>query len=389
MSLKSAKLRTQLARSMALTALTALGVFSIGMVLFYAGLQETWLQSLSEDNRRTLELLMIDGAVAPHALATLISAFSFSWSGGYARAEVTAFTVLMMIAALCAMLIGRALSRKVSTPIELVTDAALRIAEGQYPSDLPDVKGAARETEDLIKAFRAMTRALEAAERETTESSAAIAHELRTPLTILRGRLQGMRDEVFEPSKKMTDGLIGQVDTLSKIVDDLSLLSHLRTGTMRLEHVNFDLSVEVERVLTLSRPDLEAQGFDIVTELQTTPMRGDPERIRQAVNALIENARRYAHDGKYLKLSTYLDKSGVWLVITDRGPGIDPAQCERVFERWWRNEQSRNRGEGGTGLGLSVVKSIVEAHGGRVAARRNEEGRGLSMTAVFPESPSG
>lgn len=237
-------LRKQLSSSMIMTAFIALGIFSFGMIAFYVFLQNSWLNDLSAENRATLQILMDNGTVSSDALATLVSTFSFAWGGGYAQAEATAFIVLIILAALCSVVIGLTISKKISAPIETLTGAALEIANGNFRLDLPDIKGGAAETDDLIAAFRTMVTALDAAERETKESSAAIAHELRTPLTILRGRLQGLGDGAFEPSKEITDGLIAHVDTLSKIVDELSLLSRLSAGRFDLQVIEIDLVAE-------------------------------------------------------------------------------------------------------------------------------------------------
>lgn len=378
------KLRTQLSRSMIMTAFTALGVFSGGMIVFYAFLQKSWLGELSEENRATLSALINDGDVSKDALTTLVSTFSFAWGGGYAQAEFTAFAALIIVSALCSVVIGVVVSRKISIPIETVTDAALQIANGDFKQKLPEIKNGVAETEELMSAFRIMTVALDAAEREAAESSAAIAHELRTPLTILRGRLQGLRDGAFAPSGAMADGLIAQVDTLSDIVDELGLLSRLSAGKFDLQAIEIDLAEEVNRVVTAMRPDLEGLGFEISLAIRPVRTIADPVRIRQALASLIDNAKRYAAAGCYLEIQTYSDHHGAYLQVTDHGPGIDIADREKVFERWWRGERSRNRTEGGTGLGLSVVKSIIVAHGGTVTVSDNEGGPGAMFKVCLP-----
>ncbi|WP_291078143.1 cell wall metabolism sensor histidine kinase WalK [Hyphomonas sp.] len=380
---RGSKLRTQLSFSMIMTAFVALGVFCLGMISFYLFLQKSWLSGLSDENRATLQTLMDDGTVSSDALTTLISTFSFSWSGGYAQAELAALITLVILAALCAVVIGLIMSKRMCAPIETVTDAALEIANGNFTLALPQIQGGAAETEELVKAFRTMTDALSAAERETMESSAAIAHELRTPLTILRGRLQGLNDGAFEPSKEMTDSLIAQVDTLSGIVDELSLLSRLSAGKFELQAIEIDLVGEVQKVVTPLRPDLESLGLQITLLDEPVKLIADPVRIRQALTALIDNVKHYAASGQHIEISTYKDGMHGYIEVSDRGPGIDPVDHENVFQRWWRGDESRNRAKGGTGLGLSVVKSIIEAHGGKVSASTNAHG-GATFTLCLP-----
>lgn len=380
------KLRIQLTLAMIFTALTALGVFIIGMVAFYVLLQNYWLDSLGGENRATLEALIEGETISKDSLTTLVGAFSAYWGGGrYANAELMALVVMMLPAVAASVLVGLFVARRLSAPLEVVTSAALDIAGGNLSQDLPKVESGVLETQELLSAFSKMTKELEQAEREATESAAAIAHELRTPLTVLRGRLQGLGDGVFEPTKEMTDGLVAQVDTLARIVDELSLLSRLSAGQFAPQAIQIDLAEEVKRVLTPMRPDLEQRGMALETSLSPVSLLADPVLIRQALAAMIENAKKYAADGNYLKVETYTRGAHAYLVIADRGPGVDPSERTKVFDRWWRGEPSRNREEGGTGLGLSVVMAIAKAHGGHVVAEANGD-QGAKLVVTLPRS---
>lgn len=388
MSDRQWKLRTLLSLSMIFIALAALGVFILGMITFYLVAQNIWLTSLSTANQATLYALIRDETISPNALTALVSAFSIYWGkGGYAQAELVALIVLVIVATLVSVVTGMLVARKLSAPIESVTRAAHEIAQGNLGLDIPKIAGGASETQDLLAAFRVMTQGLEEAEREATESSAAIAHELRTPLTILRGRLQGLGDGAFSPSKNMTDGLIAQVDTLSRIVDELGLLSRLSAGRFVPQIIEIDLVEEVERVITTVRPDLDRIGMQLDVALKPVSLRADPVLIRQALAALIENAKRYAACGGYLNIGTYADDEFAYLTLSDRGPGIAPSDHAKVFERWWRGDASRNRAEGGTGLGLSVVRAIARAHGGDASVRTNDAKGALFIVTLPLRSP--
>lgn len=378
------RLRTQLSLSMTLTAVTALVIFISGMVVFYAYLQESWIDGLHEDNRRTLAALIENERIDPEALTTLVSAFSLSWSEGYATKEITMLILFVMIAVICSIIIGIFVARRISKPIETVTDAALKVAGGSLNFQVRHERGASIEAHDLLQTFNKMTRSLEQAERETAASAAAIAHELRTPLTILRGRLQGLSDGAFEPSQEMLGALIGQVDTLARIIDDLATLSRLTAGQYVPKTALTDLAEEVHTVLTGFAPDLEKEGFTLIQSLEPAITQADPARIRQALSALIENARRYAISGKYIRVETFLKNGHACLKVIDHGPGIAAEDHGRVFDRWWRAETSRTRAEGGSGLGLSVVKAIVLAHDGSVEVSDNVTGSGAVFLIELP-----
>ncbi|SLN64086.1 sensor histidine kinase [Ruegeria meonggei] len=379
------KLRTQLSLSMIFMALTVLGVFIIGMAAFYLFLQDLWLANLSAAHRTTLDALINNESVSPDALTTLIAAFSLYWGGGeYALAELAALIALIALAVLSSVVIGLLAARRLSAPIETVTRAALEIAGGNLTLEIPDSAGGVLETEDLLSGFRVMTKGLEQAEREANDSAAAIAHELRTPLTILRGRLQGLGDGVFTPSKDMTDGLIAQVDTLSRIVDELDLLSRLSAGQLVPQVIEIDLVEEVKRVITTMRPDLDRLEMKLETSFVPVFLQADPVRLRQALTALIDNAMRYAASGQYIKVVIHADDTFAYLRVVDHGPGIDPADSEKIFDRWWRADSSRNRAAGGTGLGLSVVRAIARAHGGDVIAQNNQTCTGAELALKLP-----
>lgn len=383
------RLRTQLSLSMICVALTALGVFIIGMIAFYVTLQTSWLASLSHENRATLHALIEDKTVSSEALTTLVSAFSLSWSGTYEQAELAALSALVLLATLTAIFGGIVVARKLSAPIEGVTRAVLKVADGNIRQEVSPVAGGSSETEDLVAAFRSMVQSLDQAERDATDSSAAIAHELRTPLTILRGRLQGLGDGTFAPSEEMTDGLIAQVDTLSRIVDELSFLSRLSSGHFTLQCIDINLADEVSRVITTVRPDMDSVGMILDVSLDPVVLHADPVRVRQALSALLDNARRYAESGRYVKISTFAAGSFGYLQVRDHGPGIEQGDHDRVFERWWRGDKSRNRTEGGTGLGLAVVRAITRAHRGEASVRDLDDRSGAEFVLKFPLQATG
>lgn len=380
------RLRTQLSLAMILTAVTALFVFIGGMVLFYIYLQVSWIESLDEKNRHTVEALMKDEQIDQEALTTLVSNFSYSWNQSYAEIEFSFLILFTLIPIIFSIIIGISVSRRISRPIEAVTEAASRVSDGALDIRLEQQPRTSSEAYHLFNTFNSMTSSLEQAEREATASAAAIAHELRTPLTILRGRLQGFIDGAFEPNSEMLKALIGQVDTLSHIVDDLATLSLISAGQYMPETTIVDIADEARSVLTSLRPSLKKEGIVLEEDLQPAKACVDPVRIRQALNALIENAIRYAVSGRYIRVETRADKTHVYLHVIDHGPGIAEADRERVFDRWWRVETSRTRAAGGSGLGLSIVRAIVSAHNGKVSVSDNPGGVGANFAIILPVS---
>ncbi|QTD57472.1 ATP-binding protein [Parasphingorhabdus cellanae] len=245
-----------------------------------------------------------------------------------------------------------------------VARAAQSVTAGDLSARARPLVLASQEEVKLAGDFNHMAASLQRAERELADGTAAIAHELRTPLTILRGRLYGIADGIFSPGSKEITGLIRQVEGLSRIVGDLQTLSLVNSNEMSLDIKPTDLAEEVEHVLVTIKPDLEANGLQPSLNLQSSIVAADSSRIRQVVGAVLSNTQRYASESGMLKISTWCNANEAVLEIIDHGPGLPPDQSERAFDRFWRAEQSRARHTGGSGLGLAVVRAIVEAHGG-------------------------
>lgn len=385
MKYKRLHLRTQLAIAMIFSAMITLAIFILGMLGFYIYVQQSWMESLSENNRQTLTALIQNDVVNAEALTTLVNLFSASWTEGYAVSELVVVLVFASLAVICSIFIGIFMSRRLTQPIESVTHAALEVASGAFDFKLDHKLAVSQEARDLLLSFNKMTRYLEYAERESTESAAAIAHELRTPLTVLKGRLQGMSDGTFQVSKDLLESLIGQVDTLSYIVNDLETISRLSSGRFKFEKDAVNLADVALSVVTSMAADIESNGINIEIELQPALVRGDEARIRQALNALIKNAIRYAATGKYIRVETGLSQENGYIKVLDKGPGISRINRERVFDRWWRAENSRSRVKGGSGLGLSVVKAIARAHGGSVGVLDGYQSEGVTFVINIPQ----
>lgn len=293
--------------------------------------------------------------------------------------------ILVLLGTLIAFLLGYALLGRLGKGLTNVAFAARSVADGDLTARAKPMARASREEAQLALDFNRMAMSLQQAERELAESTAAIAHELRTPLTILRGRLHGLADGVFTLGAHEIDGLIYQVEGLGRLVDDLQTLSLANSSRMVLDCTPTDLGTEVRRVLMAMRPDLEAAGLELVLDFRPAPLVADAMRVRQVIGAVLNNALRYAAGSGMLRIVTWRDEGSAKLEITDRGPGLPEGGGEVAFDRFWRGEASRGRNTGGTGLGLAVVRAIVEAHGGSASLRNHDDG-GAMFSMRLPAS---
>lgn len=278
------------------------------------------------------------------------------------------------------------LSRRVVVPLLEVARAIRAVAAGDLRARAnPDIRGFG-ESARLVADFNAMAERLERAEAELRYSNSAAAHELRTPLTILKGRLQGVADGVFTLEDDLIALLISQVDGMTRIVEDLRTLGLFNAGTLELSVVDADLATIVRAATDLSSGTLRAKSMMLHLDLGTAPVSADPARLHQVVLALIDNAMRYA-PGKPLSIATKADHGNAVLTVTDNGGGLSPEALRNAFEPFWRDEESRARDKGGSGLGLSVVRAIVHAHGGQVRSE-NALGQGACFTVILPMQKS-
>lgn len=265
-------------------------------------------------------------------------------------------------------------ARKLIRPLETVAEAARKIALGDLGARASQSAGTFAETKQLVEDFNHMAVQLGQAETEMRMWAAAIAHELRTPLTILRGQLQGFADGVFTPDVPTFQKLVAQVEGLSRIVDDLRILTLVQNDRFELRCETINLAREVESVATVMGPELERAGLSLHLDLGSVEFSGDGARIRQVVAALLENARIHAGPGA-VRIETRATRERAILRISDTGPGLSEEAVAHVFDPFWRVDSCRSRSRGGSGLGLAVVKAITQAHGGTVSvAKGNPSG---------------
>ncbi|MFM9851406.1 MAG: ATP-binding protein [Sphingomonadaceae bacterium] len=295
----------------------------------------------------------------------------------------TALYVMIALAGLLTIGIGYLILGRLGRGLNSVASAARQIADGDLTARATQVGFASREETQLIGDFNSMSVALQRAERELAESTASIAHELRTPLTILRGRLHGIADGVFALEPREVQGLLYQVEGLGRLVDDLQTLSLANSQRLILALERTTLGDEVQRVLASMGPDLAAAGLEPVLSLNAARLVADGARVRQIISAVLTNACRYAPHSGIIRIATRFDGAMAILEIVDHGPGLPEGAEAMAFDRFWRGEASRSRNSGGSGLGLSVVRAIVEAHGGS-ATLANHAGGGTMFEMRLP-----
>ncbi|HLJ61144.1 MAG TPA: HAMP domain-containing sensor histidine kinase [bacterium] len=287
-----------------------------------------------------------------------------------------------LVAAGVGVLVALWLARRIARPVTDLTRAARAIAAG---NDAPTVPVSGRdEVADLGRAFNRMAVQLAQDAEQRRQLFAGITHELRTPLAVIQGQLEGMLDRVIEPTPDRIAGLHGQTLLLRRLITDLRDLSLAQAGQLRLHPETVDVAELVSEAVEAFAPSFHDRGISVeLAAPKTLSVTADPDRLRQIVQNLVDNALRYTPRGGTVRITLRWENDGVRLAVADTGQGIGAGDLPHIFEHFYRTDQSRTRSSGGMGLGLAIVKSLVEAHHGRVTVE-STPGAGSTFTVVLP-----
>ncbi|WP_051304127.1 sensor histidine kinase [Calidithermus chliarophilus] len=307
----------------------------------------------------------------------------------FGRITGTAFwsgTLAFLLASVAAAVVTRILTR----PLVALTDGAKRLEAGERGLRLR-VPRANDELQALTVAFNNLATGLERQEAWRRNLVADIAHDLRTPLAVLRSEIEAMQDGVVPLGGEGLGRLHAQVMLLSKLVDDLRTLSLAESGGLGLRLETLELEPFLRGVAEAFAPRAAQAGMEVRLQLLPSRLsaRFDPAQITRVLGNLLENAMRYAAGP--IELSAIPHEGGVKVQVRDHGPGLSPEALERVFERFYRADPSRTRaeGSGGSGLGLTIARAIVEAHGGRLEASNHPEGGAVFTLTLRSDPPAG
>ena len=284
------------------------------------------------------------------------------------------------IAIVISLLIVRVLARGTTSPLREMERAAAQIATGDYTHR---VEVTSRdEVGRLAAEFNAMAAQLDETDRMRRDLVANVSHELRTPISALQAHLENIVDGVQPADPEVLRTMLAQTERLGRMVSQLLDLSRLESGGSPLHSHRFGVGSVLEQAATesrLHRPDVDVRvRVDDGLEVD-----GDPERVHQVVANLLENAVRYSPAGEPIEVSGRSAGGRVVIEVADRGPGIAPDETARVFERFYRADQSRANDRGGAGLGLAIARWIVDLHGGEIRAEQREP-NGCRMVITLP-----
>ncbi len=293
-------------------------------------------------------------------------------------------------ALLVAVLVSLFISRRVVGPIQDMTSASRQIAAGKYRERVRIRRGATPEDLDelgqLAVSFNRMAAELERTEAQRRELIADVSHELRTPLTSIKGTMEGLLDGVLPAQPETFHQIYAEADRLQRLVNDLQELSRVEAGAYSLSLRPLRLPELAANVQSRLAQQFSEKGvrleIDIPPDLPTFP--ADEDRLYQVLLNLVGNGLQYTSAGGEVRLSARRREEQIEIEVQDTGIGISPEHLPHLFTRFYRVDKSRSRAGGGSGIGLTVARHLVEAHGGRIWAESDGPGRGSAFILALP-----
>ena len=307
----------------------------------------------------------------------------------YRDASALSLGIALLTSLIIAIAVTWVLTRRLRQPLTKLTDAAQELARGHYTVRVPDV-GSGTELDTLATAFNAMATQLEDVEDTRRRLLSDLAHELRTPIATLSAYHEGLHDGVTELDENSHAVLAEQTNRLARLADDIDEVSTAEEGRLAL-----DLHPESVGDLIRSAGDglrdrYMSKDVDLVLDaagVAGAQVNVDRQRIAQVLTNLLTNALRHTPAGGTVTITGRRDASEVAIVVTDNGEGIPAAQLPHVFERFYRGDSARNRNHSGSGIGLTISKALVDAHGGAITAASAGPGQGARFEVLLPVRP--
>lgn len=308
----------------------------------------------------------------------------------FGEAVLVALAVAIAAALLAALAVSVFMAVRIVRPIRELAATTNRIAAGAYAARAPAT--GSDELAALGRAFNAMAASLDATERRRRELIADLEHELRTPLATIEGYVEGLADGVVAPDQDTWRVLHTETRRLGRLVEDLQKVSRADERQLDVRARPTTPAALIKAAIDSAAPAYAAKSVRLETDLEPRlpDLTIDPDRIGEVLANLLDNALRHTPPGGRVALSGHRHGRSVELAVTDTGDGLTPSELARVFERFYRADPARaHTGDGGSGLGLTIARAIVEAHDGTLHAESDGPGHGSRFVVALPARRQG
>ena len=275
-------------------------------------------------------------------------------------------------------------AKKLSSPIVTINDFTKEIAKGRYSSLSLEETGI-REIDDLLVSVNDLSLQLQYQQKIRNRLSSDIAHEIRTPLTTLKGNIEAMIDGVWEISEERLYRCYEEVSRITRLIGEIDRINELESQESQLQKTTFDLTELAQQIVDNFQPMLVENKLNCFVSGDRVFISADRDKIHQVLTNLLANAIKFTPSGGRIDLYVSQSKGTTSFRIIDNGQGIPPEEVGQIFERFYMAEPSRNSKLGGQGIGLSIVKGIVNAHQGTISVD-SIYGKGTTFTINLPKA---
>ncbi|ANP78991.1 ATP-binding protein [Vibrio sp. 10N.286.52.C3] len=343
------------------------------------------LHHLEDGQHQALVEITLDDQVIGYISIVQMDEISGPLAESFFKQQTTHVSTIASITVLLSFLISLFLVRRFLKPLRALSKGAKSIENGDL--DFYIKKSGNDELSDLIGIFNGVVETLRKQKTLREQWLSDISHELRTPITVLRSELEALQDGIRSPEPKYIDSLHQQIITLGQLVEDLHQLSLYDIGFNLNVKNNVDIHKLIDSVIVQNSIRLEQKNITLTKHYDhSAPLftSCDERLLTQLFVNLLENSARYTSDNGHVSIDVTDISDSIIINVEDSDPGVPDASLPRLFERLYRVDKSRSRSSGGSGLGLSICKNIVEAHQGHITADHSELG-GLRIIIALPK----
>lgn len=357
-------------------------------ILVLAASAEFSIPSAFDNHMASMMTAMRQGGMGMMGADEDLNADLFS---NFRNAVNEALSRAALAAVLAALVVSLFISRQIVTPIREMMTASQHIAAGYYDERV-QIAGDPSEADELAQlaiSFNRMAERLAQTENMRRQLIGDISHELRTPLTTIKGSMEGLLDGVLEPTPETFGNIHREAKRLQRLVTDLEELSRVEAGTVPLQKKPTDITKLARSVCQHMQTQFDEKGVELHVETMPDPpiILADGDRISQILINLVGNALQYTPEDGCVSVEVSQVENEVQTSVIDSGIGIAVEHLEHIFTRFYRVDKSRSRTGGGSGIGLTIAKHLVEAHGGEIWVESEGAGKGSVFRFTLPVAP--
>ncbi|OOM10561.1 HAMP domain-containing sensor histidine kinase [Clostridium saccharobutylicum] len=294
------------------------------------------------------------------------------------------FMVSAIVALICGIIISIVISKQISKPLNKITETANKMRNGDL-NVRAKVNSNTKEIVELSNSINYLAETLSSQEMLRKRLTSDMAHELRTPLTTLKTHVEAFIDGIWEPTNERFETFYNEIDRLTKMVDNLRDLAKLEQTNINLNKSKVNISNELEKIIDTYVPLYIKKNYELTSTITSDVMSNiDIDKFKQIMNNLLSNSYKYLKSNGKVKVVLKKESNTIIIKVIDNGIGIPDKDIPYIFERFYRSDLSRNKNTGGSGIGLTITKAFVEAHGGKIYLE-SKVNKGTTFTLEFPQ----